>query len=39
MKCLVVVLNRKTVMPLTMRCTSDQKLRTYKEFKCNLKLR
>jgi RNA polymerase sigma-70 factor (ECF subfamily) len=29
----------KTVMPLTTRCISDQKLRTYKEFKCNLKLR
>jgi hypothetical protein len=39
MKCLVVVLHRKTVMPLTTRCISDQKLRTYKESKCNLKLR
>ncbi|HEV2732940.1 MAG TPA: sigma-70 family RNA polymerase sigma factor [Terriglobales bacterium] len=29
----------KTVMPLTTRCISDQKLRTYTEFKCNLKLR
>jgi hypothetical protein len=29
----------KTVIPLTTRCISDQKLRTYREFKCNLKLR
>ena len=34
-----VALHRKTVVPLTTRRISDQKLRTYKEFKCNLKLR
>jgi len=31
--------HRETVMPLTTRCINDQQLRTYKEFKCNLRLR
>ena len=31
--------HRETVMPLTTRCINDQELRTYKEFKCNLRLR